>query len=260
MKEDPVISGGVVKAVMVVLVAAILGVGAYALVGDGIDIDLPDLPDVDTTGDGTATNLENTTIEEGNFTGAPAIEPFTSAGLAQALDLVRGEVGTGQELTRLFVNDVQTQFIVRRGDAIEAYSVRADTGELSREDATITITGSATIDDFAFPLDEVDPAAVDRMLSAAAGESGAGDFRPTVLSLERAIPFGRRALEWTINARGGGRNLLYRANAGGRKVRNEGGEGTEIPPAAVEAQELNDCIEGAGSDPERILDCLERSE
>ena len=260
MREEPVISGGVVKVVMIVLVAAILGVGAYALVGGGIDVDLPDLPDVETTGDGTATNLENTTIEEGDFTGAPAIEQFTTAGFAEALDLVKGEVGSGQELTRLFVNDVQTQFIVRRGDGVEAYSVRADTGEISREEATITISGPAEIADFAYPLDGVDPASVDRMLSDAAQISGAEDFRPTVLSLERAIPVGRRALEWTINAQGGGRNLLFRADADGRKVRSEGGGGSAIPPAAVEAQKLNDCIEGAGSDPEKILDCLERPE
>ena len=260
MKEDPVISGGVVKVVVVVLVAAGLGFGAWALVGDGIDIDLPDLPDVETVDDGTATNLENTTIEEGSFTGAPAIEQFTSAGFAEALGKVKADVGSGQELTRLFINDVQTQFIVRRGDGVEAYSVRADTGELDREEATITISGQAEIADFAFPLDAVDAASVDRMLAAATEQSGAGDLRPTVLSLERAIPFGRRALEWTINAQGGGRNLLFRADADGRRVRNEGGEGTPLPPGVSEAQKLNECIERAGSDPEKILDCLERSQ
>ncbi len=260
MKEEPLISGGVVKVVVVLLVAAVLGGGAYALVGDGIEIDLPDLPDVDTLGDQTATNLENTTIEGGSFAGAPALEPFTTAGFMEALAKVKAEIGSGRELTRLFINDVQAQFIVRRGDGVEAYSVRADTGDLDREDATITITGSAEISDFAFALDAVDPAAVDRMLATAARQSGTDDFGPTVLSLERAIPFGRRALEWTINAQGGGRNLLFRADRDGRNVRSEGGKGTAIPPAAVEAQELSDCIQDAGGDPEKIFGCLERFE
>jgi hypothetical protein len=95
------------------------------------------------------------------------------------------------------------------------------------------------------------------MLSAARRESGAKDFEPTVLSLERGIPFGRRRLEWTINARGGGRNLLYRAGADGRGVTSEG-PGTAIPPEAIEAQKLNDCIQSAQADPERIFECLEK--
>lgn len=264
MNEDPIISGGVLKVALVVLVAAALGVGAYAFAGDGIDIDLPDLPDLDTTGD-TTTNLQDTNLQDTTINGGPSPEavadPFTTAGFSQGLTQVRDAVGPGAQLTRLFINDVQTQFIVRKGaDGIEAYGVRADSGELTREDATITISGNARIDDFAFALDGIDAASVDRILSAARKQSGASDFRPTVLSLERAIPFGSRELEWTINAQGGGRNLLYRAKADGTEVRNEGGEGTAIPPAAIEAQKLNDCIQDAGGDPDEILACLDQFE
>ena len=117
------------------------------------------------------------------------------------------------------------------------FSVRADDpGEVVREEATITISGNATLEDFAFALDGVDPSAIDRMLAAATKQSGAGDFEPTVVSLERRIPFGDRALEWTINAEGGGRNLLYRADPDGSKVRNEGGGGSPLPdvPSGLE--------------------------
>ena len=89
--------------------------------------------------------------------------------------------------------------------------------------STLIPTGNAKIGDFAFALDALDPAAVDRMLSAARKQSGAADFEPTVLSLERAIPFGPRELRWTINAEGGGRNLTYRAAADGTGVENIGG-------------------------------------
>jgi hypothetical protein len=226
MREEPIISGAVVKAALVILVAGALGVGAYALVGGGIDLDLPDLPDLETIGEET-TELENTTLEDTTLgQDQPAQEPpdpFTSAGFAAAIGQVTDEVGPGQELTRLFINPVQTQLIIRRGDGIEAYSVRADTGELTRADATITISGNAKIGDFAFALDSVDPAAVDRMLAAARRQSGDADFEPTVLSLERAIPFGSRELRWTINAEGGGRNLLYRAAADGTSVEKVGG-------------------------------------
>jgi hypothetical protein len=261
VREEPIISGAVVKAALVLLVAGALGVGAYALVGGDIDIDLPDLPEIDleTIGEETTapedtapedTTPEDTTLEQSEP--APeATDSFTSAGFSATVEGVKDEVGPGQELTRLFINDVQTQFIVRRGDGVEAYSVRADTGELTRADATITISGNAKISDFAFALDAVDPASIDRMLGAARKQSGAADFEPTVLSLERAIPFGSRELRWTISAQGGGRNLTYRAAADGSAVENVGGKGTAIPPSAQRAKELNDCIQGRRAGPDR---------
>jgi hypothetical protein len=121
----------------------------------------------------------------------------------------------------------------------------------------VTISGDAKLSDFAFSLDGIDPGVLDGMLAAARKQSGADDFEPTVVSLERAIPFGSRGLEWTINAQGGGRNLLYRADADGTGLRREGA-GTPIPPAAQEAEELNDCIQAAENDPSRIFACLER--
>ena len=45
MREDPIITGGWIKAALVVLVAGALGVGAY-LLASGVDINLPDLPDL----------------------------------------------------------------------------------------------------------------------------------------------------------------------------------------------------------------------
>lgn len=263
MREDPIISGGILKAALVLLVGGALGVGAYSLAGGGIDINLPDLPEIDTLGETTTlenTTLQDTTIgEETPDEPAAAVDPFTSAGLDSALGQVRDAVGLGSQLTQVTINPTQTQFIVRRGsNEVEAYSVRADTGALDQEEATITISGDATIGDFAFALSDVDPAAVDRMLAAGRKESGAADFEPTVLSLERAIPFGSRELRWTINAQGGGRNLMYRASADGSKLENVGGAGTAIPPAAQEAKKLNDCIQAANNDPNEIFACLDR--
>lgn len=258
MREDPVFSGGVVKAALVLLVAGALGFGAYALVGDGVDIDLPDidLPEPTTDG-GEAVDLTETELSDTTIDGPAVDDTFTSAAFADALAQISEAAGADAELTRLFINDVQTQAFVRRGDGIEAYSVRADTGELVREEATVEISGNATIDDFGFPLAAARPGAVDRMLAGARERSGGGEFEPTVLSLERGIPFGRRALEWTINGRGGGRSYTYRANVGGA-ITDDGGGGTPIPPEAIDAQRLNECIADAGNDPERIFACLER--
>jgi hypothetical protein len=257
MREDPIISGGIVKLALVLLVVGGLGVGAYALAEGGID--LPSLPEIDTI-DGS-TNLENTTIEDTTLGEEPEPaappEAFTTAGLGDALATVMDAVGD-VELTRVTVNEVQTQFTVRRDEGIESYSVRADSGDLARADAEITISGDATIDDFAFPLAAVRASALDRMLAEAQRMSGAPDFAPTVLTLERAIASGDRDLRWTISAEGGGKLLTYRARADGGGVEDIGGGGTAIPPAAQEARKLNDCIKDAGNDTDAIFACLER--
>lgn len=61
MRQDPIFSGGILKAALVILVAGALGVGAYVL-ASGVDINLPDLPDVGTSD--SATTLSDTTLED----------------------------------------------------------------------------------------------------------------------------------------------------------------------------------------------------
>jgi hypothetical protein len=261
VREDPIITGGWIKAALVILVAGALGVGAYVL-ASGVDVNLPDLPDLSTTSD-TATSLSDTNLESttvGQDRPPPPAQPdqFSSAGLGSAINEVQGEIGSGQQLTRLTINDTQTQFIVRRGDGIEAYGVRADGGDLTHQDASITISGNATIDDFAFGLDGAQPSAVNRMLASARKLSGASDFKPTVLTLDRQIPFGSKELRWTINAEGGGRNLTYKADATGGHVQDIGAGGTPIPPAVQRAQRVNDCIQAAGGDVDKISACVQQ--
>jgi hypothetical protein len=259
MREDPIFSGGWIKAALVILVLGVLGVGGY-LLASGIDVDLPDLNE-----SGASTSSAQATVADATDPGtqvdpqpqAPA-DPFTSASFGSALDQVRAAVGPGRQLTQVIVNDTQTQFSVRRGSGIEAYSVRADSGDVVRQSATITITGNATIDDFAFGLDGLRASAIDRMLRSARKLSGAGDFKPTVLNLERRIPFGSRELAWTISAEGNGRNLTYRAAADGSDVQDIGSGGTPIPTQIQRAQQLNSCVQAAGSDIDEITACLDR--
>jgi hypothetical protein len=58
VREDPIISGGWVKAALVILVAGALGAGAYVLAA-GVDVNLPDLK----VGSSAETTLSNTTLE-----------------------------------------------------------------------------------------------------------------------------------------------------------------------------------------------------
>jgi hypothetical protein len=77
MREEPIFSGGLIKAALVILVAGALGVGAYVL-ASGVDVNLPDLPDVGTNDVATTlsdTTLEDTTVDQPKPTPAPASGP-----------------------------------------------------------------------------------------------------------------------------------------------------------------------------------------
>lgn len=273
MKPDPIFSGEALKAAALLVVAIAIGGAAVAVATGGLHISTPHISLPDSNG-GTATelqntNLSNTTIDgsldqtvdqpapEPSAAAAPAADPFSGAGLASAIAKVGAEIGPNAELTRLFINDVQTQFIVRTGgDGVAAYSVRADSGELDRQDASITISGNATLDDFDFKLGAVKPGAIAPMLARARKLSGGSDFRPSVLSLERDLRSGLEPPEWTINAEGNGRYLLFKAGINGRHVKATGGQGPPIPQAAIDARKLNDCILDAGGDPDTIQKCV----
>ena len=94
MKQEPIFSAGVLKAALVVLVAGALGVGAYVL-ASGVDINLPDLPDVGTSAETTLsdTTLEDTTIGEQ----AP---PTTTSATTSVRTTIKGGP-TIQDLQRL---------------------------------------------------------------------------------------------------------------------------------------------------------------
>jgi hypothetical protein len=90
VREDPIFSGGWIKAALVILVAGALGVGAYVL-ASGVNIDLPDLPETGTSGAETTlsnTTLENTTIGE-ETKPAPAAKPAPQTQTAPATPTIQ---------------------------------------------------------------------------------------------------------------------------------------------------------------------------
>jgi hypothetical protein len=97
MRQDPIISGGVLKAALIILVAGALGVGAYVL-ASGTDINLPDLPDVNTGAETTLsdTTLEDTTIGQPTTTvrttvkGGPTIQDLQQLG--QCVQAANGDI------------------------------------------------------------------------------------------------------------------------------------------------------------------------
>lgn len=94
MRQDPVISPAVLKAALVIVVAGAFAVGAYIL-SSGVDINLPDLPDVNTTAETTLsdTTLEDTTIgqdEPTTTTTAPTIQDLQV--LSQCVQAASGDI------------------------------------------------------------------------------------------------------------------------------------------------------------------------
>ncbi|MSO40754.1 MAG: hypothetical protein EXQ70_02445 [Solirubrobacterales bacterium] len=232
MQEDPVISRGMLKALGAILVIAVVAGGVVLFASADIDLGDLKIPTDQTTTTLQDTSLSDTTI--GDTSPIADSNPFSSHGFAAALSAVRAEAGHGAQLTKLFINDVQTQVVVRRGDGVEAYSVPSEGGQLQRQDATVSISGNATLADFAFSFDEVKPAAVDRMLPGA-NKLIDGTLQPTVLALERQLSSGSRELEWVINGTAGGDNLVFRARPDGFGVRQIGVGAPNAPPAVVTA-------------------------
>jgi hypothetical protein len=105
MREEPLISRAWIKAAFVVLIAGALGVGAY-LLASGVDIELPDLPEIEEidSGGGT-TNLSETTLEDTTID-TPAPEepaPPVSPDLRQFEELNRCIERAGGDIDRVTV-------------------------------------------------------------------------------------------------------------------------------------------------------------
>src|SRR4029077_2505894 len=109
-----------------------------------------------------------------------------------------------------------------------------------------------------FPLSEVDPAAINKIVSGVKEKSGVNDLNVTVMTLAKSPVDG--LLKWVINAEGGGRTgLVYNAEPDGSNVASplgdiagsgSGGASTSGGPsqgATTSARRLS----GGRHDPER---------
>src|SRR5262249_57170659 len=83
----------------------------------------------------------------------------------------------------------------------------------------VQVVGPGSLEGQDFPFSEVDPAAIDEIVSGVQSQSGLSDLKVTVMTLEKNAVDGK--LEWTINAEGGGRTgLVYKAEPDGSNVTN----------------------------------------
>jgi hypothetical protein len=145
-------------------------------------------------------------------------------------------------------------------------------------DAEVEIIGGGSIEGQDFPIADIDPAAIDKIVDGVAAESGIADIRVTVMTLEKGLSDG--ILKWTVSAEGGGRTgLVFNAALDGSNVSSPVGDiagaddpGTStdpgtaqesVPPIAedaptpADAQAIADCVAAAQGDITKIRECSE---
>jgi len=192
---------------------------------------------------------------------------FTSAGFSEALDAVKGEEGDDAPMFDIQITTGGAEFTIVDGEKLtgQVYSG----GELHSQE--VDVIGPGSLEGTDFPLSEVDPAAIDKIVDGVRTESGIDDVEVTVLKLTKQNPDG--TLMWVINAEGGGRTgLVYNADPDGSNVTSPLGDiagtdtggggdtgGAESGGGVTpdDAQAIADCIQKAAGDVEAIQACTQ---
>jgi hypothetical protein len=134
------------------------------------------------------------------------------------------------------------------------------------------VIGAGSLDGQDFPFSEIDPAAIDQIVSGVKEKAGVSDLKVTVMTLEKSSVDGQ--LKWTINAEGGGRTgLVYNAEPDGSNVTSPlgdiagSGSGTTSTPSSGNGvtapngktpQEIANCVQQAGTDVSKIQACAQQ--
>jgi hypothetical protein len=198
---------------------------------------------------------------------------FTSEGFNKAYLAVADKAGDNAEALQVQITEGGADFKLRSGEAATGFIYTG--GELHDED--VQVIGPGSLEGQSFPLSEVDPAAIDKIVDGVQSESGISDIKVTVMTLEKSSVDGE--LKWTINAEGGGRTgLVYNANPDGSNVTSPlgavagGGTGatggsttpTEPPSTGYGAntetkspQDVVECVQQAGGDINKIQACTQ---
>jgi hypothetical protein len=200
---------------------------------------------------------------------------FTTAGFQKAFDAVTDKAGENAQALQVQITEGGADFKLRSGEQATGFVYTG--GDL--HDEKVDVIGPGSLDGQDFPFSEIDPAAIDKIVSGVKQESGFSDLKVTVLTLEKSQIDG--TLKWTINAEGGGRTgLVYNAEPDGSNVTSpldvsassdetatvvktvpsggssSSGGGITAPNGKTPA-EIADCIQQAGTDISKIQACTQ---
>jgi hypothetical protein len=192
---------------------------------------------------------------------------FTTAGFTKAYDAVKDKAGENAQTLQVQITQGGADFKLRSGEQATGFVYTG--GDL--HDETVDIIGTGSLAGQDFPFSEIDPAAINQIISGVKENAGVSDLTVTVMTLEKSPVDGQ--LKWTINAEGGGRTgLVFNAEPDGSNVTSPlddipgSGSGTTSTPSSgggVTApngktpQEIADCIRQAGTDVSKIQACTQ---
>ena len=191
-------------------------------------------------------------------------DQFTSAALAKTLDVVKSKAGDTAELLEVQITSGGTDYKIRDGE--KATGLHFNPGSSDAQDVKVEVVGTGSLANSAYPISEVDPAAVDKMLAQAPDVSGASDFKVTVMTLGNSFSV-NGDVQWTINGDASGRTgLVLNAKPDGSGLSAPGGQvpsgtGTTATPPATGGASTTDpaaianCIQKAGGDINKIKAC-----
>jgi hypothetical protein len=167
---------------------------------------------------------------------------FTSAGFQKAYDAVTDEAGENVQALETQITDGGATFKLRNGEQATGFIYTG--GEL--HDVKVDVIGTGSLEGQDYPFSEVDPEAIDKIISGIKQQAGVPDLKVTVMTLAQSQVDGQ--LQWTMNAEGGGRTgLVYTAEP----------DGSNITSPTQEAQGITDCIQKAGTDVAKIQACTQ---
>ena len=185
---------------------------------------------------------------------------FTTAGFQKAVDAVKGKAGDNAQALQVQITEGGADFKLRNGEQATGFVYTG--GAL--HDEKVDVIGPGSLEGQDFPFSEIDPAAIDKIVSGVKQQAGVNDLKVTVMTLEKSAVDGQ--LKWTINAEGGGRTgLVYNAEPDGSSVTSplgdiagSGSSGTSTSGASTSGKtpaEIAQCIQQAGTDVSKIQAC-----
>jgi hypothetical protein len=199
-------------------------------------------------------------------------ELFTTAGFQKAYDAVKAKAGDKPAL-QVQITQGGADFKLRDGEQATGFVYTG--GALHEE--KVQVIGPGSLNGTDFPFSEIDPAAIDKIVSGLKTASGISDIKIKVLTLDKQNAEG--GLRWTIIAEGGGRtDLPYTADPDGSNVQSPipsgiigkgtptspptgtppgtSGGGVTAPNGKTPA-EIAQCVQQAGGDASKIQACTQ---
>jgi hypothetical protein len=192
---------------------------------------------------------------------------FTSAGFQKAYDAVKDKAGENAQALQVQITEGGADFKLRNGEQATGFVYTG--GDL--HDEKVDVVGPGSLEGQDFPFTEINPAAIDKIVSGVKEKAGVSDLKVTVMTLEKSPVDGQ--LKWTINAEGGGRTgLVYNAEPDGSNVTSplggiagSGSGGTSIggsttgvtTPSGKTPAEIAQCVQAAGTDVRKIQACAQ---